>query len=408
MAFAKAVKKFPACKETSKFVRDDYEYMYQAKAEGKKIAWLTGITPIEILEATDIVSVVPENYNAFSSAKQLGGELCEEAEMMGFPKNVCSYGKLCMGYTLTGKGPYGALPEPDILVCTRNACTTHIKWWEMLSIMFNKPLFTIDCPEAHGEVPSKAQLAYWDTQIEKFKEFLKVTTGQVVKDDRLEETVAISQRTSELWQELTEMRKLKPCPISSTDMFNQMFLSVTKPATRRANDILTELVGQVKAAADAGEGVVEHEKYRLMWDNIAIWYNLGLMNYLEKAGAVSVIETYSTYCGWGKVMDMSDGPIHALASKYMPGYLNLALTPRVELMQKLAKDFSLDGAILLSNRSCKPYSVGQYDIKKALEDVGVKSVMIEADMVDQRDYSEAMVNNRLDAFLEMLESDKNA
>lgn len=107
-------------------------------------------------------------------------------------------------------------------------------------------------------------------------------------------------------------------------------------------------------------------------------------------------------------MDMSQGPAHALASKYMPGYLNLDLNSKVKLMQSLAKDFRLDGALLFSNRSCKPYSVGQYDIKIALEKVGVKSVMFEADMVDQRAYAEETINNRLEAFLEMLENDKSA
>lgn len=404
-SFTKAEKNFQASVKTSKFVREDYKNMYAAKEEGKKIAWMTGITPVEILEATDIVSVFPENYNAYASAKQMGADLCQEAEMRGFSQDICSYGRLCLGYSLSGKGPYGSLPEPDILVCTRNACVTHLKWWEALSRIYNKPLFTIDCPEVHGEVTT-AQMDYFRTQIEKFMEFIKDTTGQTVKDDRLEETIALSQRTSELWNEITEMRKSTPCPISSTDVFNQMFLTVTKPATKRANDILTELRDDVKAHVEQGKGVLEEEKFRLMWDNIAIWYNLGLMNYLQKAGAVSVIETYSSHCGWGKLMDMSKDPIHALASKYMPGYLNVDLNSKVKLMESLVEDFKLDGALLFSNRSCKPYSVGQYDIKMALEKVGVKSVMFEADMVDPRAYAAETINNRLDAFLEMLESDK--
>jgi benzoyl-CoA reductase/2-hydroxyglutaryl-CoA dehydratase subunit BcrC/BadD/HgdB len=407
MAFAKAEKTFQASVETSKFVREDYKYMYAAKKEGKKTAWMTGITPVEMFEATEIVSVFPENYNAFASAKQMGADLCQEAEMRGFSQDICSYGRLCLGYCLSGKGPYGSLPDPDILICTRNACATHVKWWEAMSHIFNKPLFILDIPEIHDK-PTKAQTKYFMTQLEDLKKFIKETTGQTVKDDRLEETVALSQRTSELWGELTEMRKKSPCPISSTDVFNQMFLTVTKPATKRANDILTQLVGEVKAFVAQGKGVVEHERFRLMWDNIAIWYNLGLMNYLQKAGAVSVIETYSSHCGWGKLMDMSQGPAHALASKYMPGYLNLDLNSKVKLMQSLAKDFRLDGALLFSNRSCKPYSVGQYDIKIALEKVGVKSVMFEADMVDQRAYAEETINNRLEAFLEMLENDKRA
>jgi benzoyl-CoA reductase/2-hydroxyglutaryl-CoA dehydratase subunit BcrC/BadD/HgdB len=50
----------------------------------------------------------------------------------------------------------------------------------------------------------------------------------------------------------------------------------------------------------------------------------------------------------------------------------------------------------------------EVDIKIALEKLGVKSVMFEADMVDQRAYAEETINNRLEAFLEILESDKKA
>jgi benzoyl-CoA reductase/2-hydroxyglutaryl-CoA dehydratase subunit BcrC/BadD/HgdB len=52
-----------------------------------------------------------------------------------------------------------------------------------------------------------------------------------------------------------------------------------------------------------------------------------------------------------------------------------------------------------SNRSCKPYSFGQYEIQKKLS---VPSVIIEADMVDERAFSEAQVVTRLEAFLESL------
>ena len=408
MAFIKPERMYPACDLTSKFVREDYKAIYAAKEQGKKIAWATGITPVELLDATDsIVSVFPENYNAYSAAKQMGADLCMEAEARGFSQDVCSYGRLCMGYCLSGKGPYGSLPEPDMLICTRNACVTHLKWWEAMSRMYNAPLFVLDCPEIHG-TPTKAQEKYFLDQIEEFKEFIKEVTGETVKPARLEETVQISQRTSELWQEIMEMRKSSPCPIGSTDVFNQMFLTVTKPAQKRSNEILTQLRDQVKENFDKGKGVLENEKFRLMWDNIAIWYNIGLMNYLQKADAVSVIETYSTYCGWGKIMDLSKGPEYALATKYLPGYLNLDLNTKVELMVSIAKDWKLDGAVLFSNRSCKPYSVGQYDIKTALEKIGVKSVMFEADMVDPRAYAADIVNNRLDAFLEMLGSDRNA
>jgi benzoyl-CoA reductase/2-hydroxyglutaryl-CoA dehydratase subunit BcrC/BadD/HgdB len=59
--------------------------------------------------------------------------------------------------------------------------------------------------------------------------------------------------------------------------------------------------------------------------------------------------------------------------------------------------------VIHSARSCKPYSVGQYDLKRLLmKRVGVPSVIIEADITDSRVYSEEQTRTRLEAFFEAM------
>ncbi len=66
-------------------------------------------------------------------------------------------------------------------------------------------------------------------------------------------------------------------------------------------------------------------------------------------------------------------------------------------------DYHLDGVILHSDRSCKPYSIGQIDQRDRLaRDHGVPALLLEADHNDPRSFSEEQVSNRLDAFIEML------
>ncbi|KKM09064.1 hypothetical protein SY88_20640 [Clostridiales bacterium PH28_bin88] len=403
MAFERATKSYEATKEISRYVRRYYEEIYRAREEGKKIAWVTGLVPVEILFAMDIVPVFPENYNAFAAAKQMGAELCEAAEAMGYSRDVCSYGRLNLGVCFSGKGPYGALPEPDILFVTRNVCSTHAKWWEVLAQYYQKPLFMLDVPQVDGEFkPHQAE--YFKVQFGKLVSFLEEQTGRRLDPDRFAEAMHLSARAGELWTEIRDYRKSVPCPISSADIFADMFLVVTVPGTQVAVDLLQRLRDEVKERVDRKQGVVTEEKFRLLWDNIAIWYNLGLMNYLERHGAVSVIETYTCYTGWGASMDLDHGLLEALIHKYATGYLNVDLDSKVRDVLQIAEEYKLDGALLFSNRSCKPYSVGQYDLKYALESKGVPSVMFEADMVDPRAYSEATIKNRLDAFMELLES----
>ena len=58
-----------------------------------------------------------------------------------------------------------------------------------------------------------------------------------------------------------------------------------------------------------------------------------------------------------------------------------------------------------STRSCKPYSVGQYDIQAQLaRECSVATAVVEADTTDTRVYSEGAAATRLEAVLEALEA----
>ncbi|HIC85793.1 MAG TPA: 2-hydroxyacyl-CoA dehydratase, partial [Desulfobacterales bacterium] len=78
---------------------------------------------------------------------------------------------------------------------------------------------------------------------------------------------------------------------------------------------------------------------------------------------------------------------------------------RLNLMRQMIRDYQIDGIVIHSDRSCKPYSVGQYDMARTLaQELGVKTVVIEADMTDSRLFSEEQVRTRLEAFFESLDN----
>ena len=67
--------------------------------------------------------------------------------------------------------------------------------------------------------------------------------------------------------------------------------------------------------------------------------------------------------------------------------------------------YSADGVVMHSNRSCKPYSLGQYDIQKIIQKKrNVPVLLIEADMVDERSFAESQIETRIDAFMEVLKN----
>jgi benzoyl-CoA reductase/2-hydroxyglutaryl-CoA dehydratase subunit BcrC/BadD/HgdB len=238
--------------------------------------------------------------------------------------------------------------------------------------------------------------------IHRLIDFLTEATGRKLDYDRLKEVVILSDQACALWDEIMTYRRYIPTPFSAAEI-GIMFVMVTRQGTQTAVDFLRAVRDEVKERAAAGQGVIENEKIRLFWDNIPLWYNMGIFNYFEKMGGVVVAETYSA--AWSLRLD-TEHPLEALAMKSLKSYplvSCVSVNKRKEMVLKACRDFAIDGAILHSNKSCVPITLGQMDIKRALSrELGIPSVVIDADHMDAENFSAAQFETRADAFMEML------
>ncbi len=92
-----------------------------------------------------------------------------------------------------------------------------------------------------------------------------------------------------------------------------------------------------------------------------------------------------------------------MAEAYTRIYLNIGVDEMAKTVIEMIDKYQADGLVMHSNRSCKPYSFGQLDIQRIVEkERGIPSLMIEADMVDDRSFSESQIATRIDAFMEII------
>jgi benzoyl-CoA reductase/2-hydroxyglutaryl-CoA dehydratase subunit BcrC/BadD/HgdB len=153
-----------------------------------------------------------------------------------------------------------------------------------------------------------------------------------------------------------------------------------------------------------GVGVLADEKKRLLWDNLPIWYRMRYLGeFLGRYGVAVVASTYTN--AWGELAGLFEPnqPFESMARTYIYPILNRGTGAKLETMRRIVADYQLDGVILHSDRSCKPYSVGQMDQRDRLigEDE-IPALLVEADHNDPRAFAEEQVANRLQAFVEML------
>ncbi len=382
-------------------------YYIEAKTAGetgKKIAWITSGGPVEPLIAMDIIPVYPENHGAMIGATHLGVALCEQAESMGYSRDLCSYARADIACAPTDGGPIGGLPKPDMLVCCNNICGTVLKWYEVQARYYDVPLFILDTPFCHTQFSDDAR-RYVKRQIEEYIAFLENICRKELDRDRMAEVGRLSIEGQHLWQAVLDTTVHKPAPMSAFDAFFHLGLIVTLRGTRTVIDYYSMLLDEMNTRIKEGISAVPNEKYRLLWDNLPIWYRTRWLS--EKFAAHDtclVADTYtSAWCGSLKYMDPSDF-LNSMAEGYSRIYLNIGVDQMAREVIAMIDKYDVDGLVMHSNRSCKPYSFGQYDIERIIrKERGIPTLIIEADMVDERSFSEAQIETRIEAFMELID-----
>ena len=384
------------------YIKTFYESAHRAKKEDRPVAWVASTFPVEMLQAMDVIPVWPENYASVCAARQVSVRLCEAAEREGFSKDLCSYARCVLGSLFEEKDlPEGGLPKPDFLVASTGACDTHFKWFQVASRRLNRPFFLLDIPYDTTGIELKGyQVEHYAAQLEGLISFLEQQTGSQFDINRLKAVESLSDYTSKLWMEIQDYRKAIPTPMGARDAFSAIFFMLCIPGSEMAIEFYGRLRDELKELVENEIGVIEDERYRLVWDNLPMWFNLKFFDYLNSLGAVIVAETFSHV--WAGNLDVSK-PLESLARKYLPNFANAVVERRIDLLLRLVKDWSVDGVVLPTNRGCRMMSVGMTVLKDVIhEKLGVPSLILDVDSSDWRNYNEAQVKAEIKAFIEML------
>lgn len=374
-----------------------------AEQSGKKVAWITSGGPVEPLIAMGIIPVYPENHGAMVGAAKMGATLCEKSEQMGYSIDLCAYARADIACAPVNGGPIGGLPRPDMLICCNNICGTVMKWYEVQARFFDIPLFILDTPFCHTSFSDEAR-RYVRSQIDEYIAFLEAACGRQMDFEKLAHVGRLSIRAQELWQMVLDTAQNRPAPMSAFDAFFHLALIVTLRGTQTVIDYYEALLAELHERISAGTGAIRNEKYRLLWDNLPIWYRTRwLSEKFASHHACLVADTYtSAWCGTLKYLDESDF-LGTMAEAYTRIYLNIGVDEMAEKVIGMIDKFDVDGLVMHSNRSCKPYSFGQFDIRRIIAARRrIPTLLIESDMVDERCFSESQVENRIDAFMEMI------
>ncbi len=385
-------------------------YLLARYAKGARpVAWVTSGAPVELLRVFGFYTIYPENHGALCGASRMGPALCQAAEEHGYHQDLCSYARIDLGHHFTPKTPAGRLPRPDLMFASNNICQTVMYWYKCLAHYWNVPLILFDAPYNFREI-TRLDIDYMVAQLKGMIPVLERISGKKFSHDRFAEVLALAKETSLLWGQALATMKNRPAPMTIFDAFIHLAPVVSLRGLKVAHGYYQMLLAELQERVAKGVGAVVPEKKRLMWDNIAIWYKV--REYAELFASHGMNFVAATYTNaWAETIHYLDDnePFESMARAYGLVILNNNLNHRLGLMEQMIREYQVDGLVIHSARSCKPYSLGQYDMKRLLMDrLGVPSVVIEADITDSRAYSEEQAKVRLEAFFEALEDDRAA
>ena len=394
------------------------EKLSQAKAAGKKIVYT--FVPgnlTELILASGALPVYPEINALQSGMRNLSADYIQEAERIGHSEDVCTYVKCDVGMMLKGNvGPTGLkLPEPDLLLLSYTGCFVFMKWFENLKQHYNCPCVMLHVPYQADGLITDSMRQYVVDQIRcDVIPALEKITGNKIDMAELERRMSLSRQAEDNLVWTLQSAKRKPSPIDAyfVGVYYIGPLFSAFRGTQEAVEYYSTLRGEIEDRIKNNlgpmtpEGVMDKERYRLVVEGPPNWTSFrDFWKIFYDEGACVVASSYTKVGGLYDRGFRHDPlrPLESLADYCMGCYTNLNIPSRIDLLEHYVGEYSADGFIINSIKSCNSFSAGQLLMMRELEKkTGVPGGFIESDLVDPRYYSQANIKNRLESYFQML------
>jgi benzoyl-CoA reductase/2-hydroxyglutaryl-CoA dehydratase subunit BcrC/BadD/HgdB len=395
----------------NEIVSGHWESLRRAKEAGKPTVWSLGMMSM-LTRAIGIPTHTYATYASLAARNDASDTLLEEAETDGFSPETCSYFRLHLGLlsTLSKEKPLRAdmqLPMPDLVISTR-CCTEQPHIVDAIHRRYGVPAASVDTPMYCGESDMMERvIRYVEEGIrEQIIPSIEKLTGKPYDYDKLSEALAIVKKCAEIRDQCLELSRNIPAPWSFFDMCISSGALQNVGGTPAALRYFEQLHAELKDRVARGIGSVEPEKYRLLYDAaFMMWRWFGpFARKLVQAGACLVTSRYINFL-WPYPEDIDPAnPLYSFAKGFMRGMNWMTAEEGERLIAEFIPKYSIDGIFTLNARTCRAAGGFQDIVKEMDTRFGVPGVIIDADQIDPKFFSEAQLDIRLQALFETIDA----
>ena len=389
-----------------------------AKERGELVAWASGPTFI-FAYAMGMKCHFMAGYAAYCGGIGAGEEILKVADMAGDLPESCSYHRLHMGLAEAVKrnipiNPQAILPLPDLMIAGR-LCPEMSYYSEGLYRRLGVSVLPVEFPTVFEREDLPRIRKYFRDQIEEvvIPTFEEVC-GKPFDYDRMSEILSVLKKVATLRNQCWEFFKEKPAYWTLWDYgvsIAPVFYMMGNPA---GITYYERLLGELQERKQKGIPAMapNGEKYRLYWDAWLPWAFLGIfMRKFTPHGAVCLCGRYPwEFFPHPELID-PEHPIDTWVNLYYgdeePIACDYAPKGAIDATARWIEEYSLDGLVMFSSKTCRLWSISQMEVIDTLEKrYGVPGVIIEGDMIDSSMVSESQIETRLQALFELIDSRK--
>ena len=360
--------------------RHQYSRDWKARNNSQVIGYLCTYFPEEIIYAAGILPV-----------RLLGGHEPQDVAERHIPTMYCPFSRDVLAQGLLGRYNYlDGLVDAFTCVHMRNVFGS---WTLNIPLKYQYYLYT------PVDVRNPRAKTYWAIQLSKFQKSLEEFTGHPISEAALDSAIDIYNRNRRLLRKIYEMRKAEIPPVTGAECM-EMVVSSQVMDKKEHNQLLDEALAELQdRKLNRQTGV------RLMLvgsEND----DTEFVRMIESLGATVVIDDHCTGSRyfWNEAVPDKDRLL-AIASRYMdrppcPQKDVEDTRFRFQHIKQLARDYNVQGVILVQQKFCTPHELDIPELKTFLqEDMNIPSLFLEVDVTIPL----GQFRTRVEAFLEMLQ-----
>ncbi len=353
--------------------------------------------PYEMLHALEVTPFPPEVMAGFTAGLGIADQTIKQSSSNWYSQDLCTFHR-----SASGAVELDVFPKPDFILTTNLACDAAQKSFYIYSKKYNieKNFYLIDVPYEY----SKESLRYLTGQIKNIYMDISSKTGRKPDNSKFKEVLSLSNEFRKWAVKVNDIRKTLTDYPPYFNALNYILPFHVLAGTEKAVTLYKYMYRELKKYQDKQPDKNLNRKSppkRILWLHLKPYYKSEIFDILKKENCIVAFEEIN-YVYWPELDPLK--PFESLAKKMLSHFLGGKIDNRIKVILNLARDYKIDGTILFSHWGCRQSNGGARIIKDNLKKLGIPTLVLDGDCVDQNNSSHGQIKTRMQGFLEILNS----